>query len=478
MKVPPFSHKLLSTLETILLASNPSIKDQPVIVATSGGPDSTALLYTLVNLGKLFNLEIVAAFFDHGLANPLYENVDRVNEITNTLSVNLLTGFGNAPRLAQSKKLSLEEACRQLRYNFLVKSACNMGSNIIALGHTEDDQTETMLLNLIRGSGLNGLTGMKTLTLRHGQESEDQIWLFRPLLGIKHSETIACCKENGLSPITDQSNTNTKFIRNRIRTHIIPELKKVNPSINQAFKKLSISLELDRKFIADTSRKIFEETTSVNANSISLDKGVLRHIDPALQNRILQMAFMKFTKSHFSLSFYHLKKMKEVLEATTARSITLPRGIVFCSSDQTCILYHVATLPHEQQVLPDTTSNLPIPGTLTYGQWIFVTSIEQDFKSINNIDPSRCAVVDYDTVGSYVTIRKWNAGDRFQPLGMQHSKKVQDFFVDEKVPPSKKYSIPLLTNSCGIFWVAGYRIADWAKITSTTNKSLVIQIKT
>jgi len=253
-------------------------------------------------------------------------------------------------------------------------------------------------------------------------------------------------------------------------------LKKVNPSINQAFKKLSKSLELDRRFIEDTSRAIFEETTSVNANSISLDKGVLFHIDPALQNRILQMAFMKLTKSHSSISFYHLQKIKEVIKTTEACSITLPRGIVFCSSNQECILYRVATLPHEQQVLQNP-SNLPIPGTLPYGQWIFTTSIEQDLKSVHNMDPSRCAVLDYDTVGSYVTIRPWNAGDTFQPLGMRQSKKVQDFFVDEKVPPSKKYSIPLLTSPRGIFWVAGYRIADWAKITSTTNKSLIIQIK-
>ena len=452
-----------------------SIRNQPVIVAASGGPDSSALLYSFAKLGKAYGFAIIAAFFDHGLSNPQYEDANLVKNIVATLSVQLLTGSGNAPLFANTHKLSLEDACRRLRYQFLVQSAHQTGAKYIALGHTEDDQTETILLNLIRGSGLNGLTGMKTMTLKYDSPSETEMWLLRPLLDIKHSETIACCQENNLSIIEDQSNTNTQFRRNRIRTKVIPELQKINPSINHSFKKLAENLQVDHAFLVNTSNKIYQEITSESPNTLTLDKSVLSSLDPAIQKRILQIAFMTFTGTHTSLSFNHIQAMKELLITTRESTLNLPGGVTFYCDRQTCQLYKESASSNSLDLPPQSILELPIPGTITYGQWTFKSSLGEALEQTKHPDPSNCAIVDYDAVGSSIVIRQWWPGDRFQPLGMSQSKKIQDFFVDEKVPRYKKSTIPLLVNQRGIFWIAGHRIAEWAKVTNKTRTALVIR---
>tara|TARA_B100001750_G_scaffold248477_1_gene280067 strand:- start:11184 stop:12611 length:1428 start_codon:yes stop_codon:yes gene_type:complete len=470
----PFTKKIVAALDTVLCTMSQTARNQSIIVAASGGPDSTALLYSLAYLRKKYGFEIIAAFFDHGLFNSEYEDAELVKKITDALSIQLLTGFGDSRLFAKAHKLSPEEACRQLRYQFLAQSAYQTGSKFIALGHTEDDQTETILLNLIRGSGLNGLTGMKALSTRYDSELKTKNWLLRPLLNIKHSETLECCKENNLLTIEDQSNTHLKFKRNRIRTQVIPQLQKLNPSINQSFKKLAASLQVDYEFIMNTSNKIYQEITSECDDNLTIDKSALYTIDPALQGRILQIAFMKFTGSRTSLSFKHIQAMMELLATNEQSTLSLPRGITFYSDRQSFQLYKEDTL-----VLRSSPTHamfeLPIPGTVTYGQWTFNASLHQAFEQTKNLDPLKCAIVDYDAVGSSVLIRHWSPGDTFQPLGMNRSKKIQDFFVDEKVPRYKKATIPLLVNPRGIFWIAGHRIAEWAKITTSTHTALVIK---
>lgn len=471
----PFSKKIISALDTVLCTMSQTIRNQSVIVATSGGPDSTALLYSLAYLRKKYRFEIIAAFFDHGLSNLQYEDADLVKKITDALSIQLLTGFGEGPLFAKAHKLSPEEACRQLRYQFLAQSAHQTSSKFIALGHTEDDQTETILLNLIRGSGLKGLTGMKALSTRYDNSLKTEIWLLRPLLNIKHTETVECCQENHLSTIEDQSNTDLRFKRNRIRMQVIPQLQKLNPSINQSFKNLAASLQVDYEFIMNTSNKIYQEITSVCDGKLTIDKSALNTFDPALQGRILQIAFMKFTGSRTSLSFKHIQMMKELLVTNEQSTLCLPSGITFYSDRQTFQLYRKDTASDLWSSSTHAMFELPIPGTVTYGQWTFNASLHQAFEQTKNLDPLKCAIVDYDAVGSSVLIRHWWPGDTFQPLGMNRSKKIQDFFVDEKVPRYKKSTIPLLVNPRGIFWIAGHRIAEWAKITNSTHTALVIK---
>jgi len=471
----PFSKKLVTALETVLCTMSQTARNQSIIVAASGGPDSTALLYSLAYLRQKYGFEIIAAFFDHGLFNAEYEDTELVKKITDALSIQLLTGFGDSRFFAKAHKLSPEEACRQLRYQFLALSAHQTGSKFIALGHTEDDQTETILLNLIRGSGLNGLTGMKPLSTRYDSSLKTETWLLRPLLNIKHAETIECCKENGLLTIEDQSNTDLKFKRNRIRMQVIPQLQELNPSINQSFKKLAASLQVDYEFIMNTSAKIYQEITSVCDDKLTIDKYALYSLDPALQVRILQKAFMEFTGSRTSLAFKHIQAMKELLARHKQSTLNLPRGITVYSNRHTFQLYKEDTTSDLWSSPANAMFELPIPGTVTYGQWTFHASLQQAFEQTKNLDPLKCAIVDYDAVGSSVLIRHWWPGDTFQPLGMNRSKKIQDFFVDEKVPRYKKSSIPLLVNPRGIFWIAGHRIAEWAKVTNSTDTALVIK---
>ena len=167
--------------------------------------------------------------------------------------------------------------------------------------------------------------------------------------------------------------------------------------------------------------------------------------------------------------------MQGLLPATQESTLNLPCGVTFYSDRQLCQFYKKAAASTSLGLPPQTILELPVPGTVTYGHWTFKASLEEALEFRKNLDPSSCAIVDHDTVGSSIAIRQWWSGDTFQPLGMSKSKKIQDFFVDEKVPRYKKSTIPLLVNPKGIFWIAGHRIAEWAKITDKTHTALVIR---
>ncbi len=212
-----------------------------VLVGVSGGPDSTCLLLTLAALRRSLRFELHAAHFDHRLRGQRAATREArfVRSLTDALGVPLHCGAGDVRAHARAGRLSLEEAARELRYRFLAEAAHEAGCQAVAVGHTRDDQAETVLLHLLRGSGLRGLAAMAASAAWPLSGGHDAPRLVRPLLGLSRTDTEACSREAGIKPVQDPSNRSTAHLRNRIRRELLPLLRRYNPRIEDALLRMA-----------------------------------------------------------------------------------------------------------------------------------------------------------------------------------------------------------------------------------------------
>jgi tRNA(Ile)-lysidine synthase len=229
----------------------------PVVVGVSGGPDSLCLLYALTELG--FNP--IVAHLNHGMRPEAGEDADFVIKIAGEIGVNHHSEVIDTISFAESQGLALEEAARQLRYQFLFAVAEEENAQAVAVGHNADDQVETVLMHILRGTGLSGLRGMQAYTILPSWH--DHIPLVRPLLGVWRSEIMTYCQERKLQPRFDHSNLDTTYFRNRLRHELIPELESYNPQIRQLIWRMSNTLltdfEVIERIIIEAWEKCIEE---------------------------------------------------------------------------------------------------------------------------------------------------------------------------------------------------------------------------
>ena len=221
-----------------------------ILLALSGGPDSVACLLVLRRLGERLGFEIVACHFDHQLREGSATDMKRVREICASLGVECVTGEGDVRAMAQDTRQSIELAARTMRYQFLAFAAGKELADAIATGHTADDQAETVLMRIVRGSGVRGIRGMLPVSGVPGSEAQR---LIRPLLEVTRAETLAICAEAGIVPITDETNTDPTFTRNRVRLQTFEALRALNPSVEHSLRGLAVSA---RELFQDVERQV------------------------------------------------------------------------------------------------------------------------------------------------------------------------------------------------------------------------------
>ena len=209
-----------------------------VLVAVSGGPDSVAALLILRQLQPEFGFELIVSHFDHQLRPESGTDLAWVRDLCETLGVLCLTGEGDVRRAASEQGSSLEETARRMRYQFLAFVAGEKRAECIVTGHTADDQAETVLQHIIRGSGVRGIRGMLPSGPVPGASAQT---LVRPLLCLRREDTVQVCRENRIEPLVDASNTDLSFSRNRVRAEILPALRDLNPSVSAALVRLAKS---------------------------------------------------------------------------------------------------------------------------------------------------------------------------------------------------------------------------------------------
>ncbi|NQW18180.1 MAG: tRNA lysidine(34) synthetase TilS [Chloroflexi bacterium] len=453
---------------------------ETLLCAVSGGPDSMAMLTAMVNLRESSNEKIpefVVAHFNHRLRGPESEGDARyVSDFCNEHEIICEIGTGDVADYAKSHPGGVELASRKMRYNFLRDAAQRHGASSIATAHTRDDQAETILLHIVRGSGLAGLRGIQQRGHVPGAEISDGLALVRPMLVVAKSETDAYCKAAGIRPRHDSSNDDLSFARNRIRHRVLPELRELNPSVAEALIRLGTAAGADHDALEAVVDDEWDVATHQHG-AVILPLAVLNNAPLAIATRIIQRAYAEFGPDpRHTLETVHIQAILKATRGGGGSSIELPDGVVVAIEYENAMMIR-GPKPIDYQYLPiDAPMTLDVPGNLDLApvSTLFTSLTEPPVDTSST--PVSIAYLDAPTENMPLTVRNWIEGDRFQPLGMTGEKKLSDFFIDNKVPRDWRRRIPLVLIDDRIAWVAGYRIADWAKVTSDTNICIRLEL--
>lgn len=445
------------------------IEGDTVIVAVSGGPDSLCLLHLLKRLSSEYMLNLVVAHLNHCLRPEALQEADGVGKIASALSLPFEVRTVDIRNFKKKHAISEEEAGREARYDFLFETARKYKASRIALGHHLDDQAETVLLNVIRGTGVDGLAGMLP------RRTRGDIYLIRPLLCLRRSEIESYCDDNNLQPFTDSSNLETNYTRNRLRLELIPQLQmQYNPRIREALFRLGALAADDRIFLQNLARKKYYSLARFINRETILDRQALLNLPPALQGRVLRHALRKHV-SVKGVSSLHIGQLLDLAKSGRAGSqLTLPgKSSAYFSYKH--LVIRTAPDPKQKELKPLV---LQIPGTVLLSEGHKISACITDVSELSWPPPAYRAYLDLDKIpSSSLIVRSRMPGDRFHPQGAPGAKKLKDFLIDQKVPFYRRESLPLVTAEENIIWVAGIRINELYRVTGQTKQALVLEFK-
>ena len=453
-----------------------------LVVAASGGPDSTALLRCLLRLRDVFRLNLHVAHLNHDFRGAEADN-------DAAFAQRLADGFGLPCSIDKQDPIayqnargisSFEQAAREMRYSFLSRVADAVGAHAVALGHTSDDQAETVLLHLLRGAGLGGLRGMSEATPWPWPDAPPRLMLLRPMLGVGKSDTAAYCRALGQTYRQDSGNYLWRFTRNRLRMDLMPKLARdYNPGVREALARLSRSAAKDLDFVEEELTRRWPSIAEERNGSVILRASALGALHPALQGHAMRRAYALVAGDTRSLNERHVEGMIALVNGRAGgRSAHLPRGIRAHRESDTLTMYRSETrdlAPTLPGIIGEHSFSFPQnPGErmeTEIGGWkltaLMVEAGQTDTLGQGNTnDPTQrerlIARFDPAALEGRATLRTRRPGDRFQPSGMAGTKKLQDFFTDAKIPREQRDHIPLLVSQRGIAWVVGHRVAGWA----------------
>jgi tRNA(Ile)-lysidine synthase len=463
-----------------------------IIVAVSGGVDSLCLLHLLHRLcgpeKRYPGVSLHVAHLDHQLRGAEGErDAARVAQLAAAWELPATIGSIDVPALARAEHRSLEDAARAARYRFLRQAA--QGS-LIAVAHQADDQVETLLLHYLRGGGLRGMVGM----------TPRQQDIIRPLLALTRAETAAYCREWGLLPLEDASNSDPRFLRNRVRHELLPLLESLNPGIRPMLLRNAEVTRVDLDWIEEQVTWLWPRIVrSEGQEVITLDVDGLWKLPLSLQRHLLRRAAEMLCSGQSPLELRHYRLIEELCQRGASgeeRALHLP-GQLTVSRRLNLLTIERRATRREQRVFSaaQETVILPIPGRIivpgtgwlaTAGQ-LGGEDLEQmrealareDQAALRQLLPSRghTVYIDSESIGLFLQIRTRKPGDRLQPLGMAQEKKVQDVMVDQHVPRAARARTPLFFSVTHCVWVAGVCIDERVKLTGKTRGIIRLSIE-
>ena len=471
---------MAENIETILRDECGLVKNRLIIVGVSGGPDSLCLMDMLRSAGY----SILVAHFDHHLRLESGQDARMVEKTAARLMLGCIIDGTDVRTYADQEKLSLEEAARNLRYRFMFNLARERNAQAVAVGHTADDQVETVLMHFLRGSALNGLKGMSHRSII--KSFDVKIPIVRPLLNMWREETVVYCASNGLRPHYDSSNDSLNFQRNRIRHLLIPNLEGYNPKFREALLRMSQSLKGDYAFVMETLETAWRETmTAADDETITFDAYLLSQHSIGLQRNLIKQAISTLIPG-LEVSFSILERATNLIKdsAQSAR-VDLKGGIrMFREASHIYICTQDAELPFHiwPQMIGVVPLPIPVPGQADLaGGWKFncerwrIPALAKE--QVERNEDQFQTWLDADTLSASLRLRIRHQGDHFAPLGMDgHLQKLSDFFVNEKMPQRARERWPLLCMGDEIVWVPGYRPAHPYRLTNLTRNVIYFSI--
>ncbi len=452
-------------------------RDQKLMVAVSGGPDSVCLLHILSELQKELGIELHVAHLNHQLRGAESEADARyVAELASHLNIPATIEARDVKSYQARHHTSPEEAAREVRYTFLAQAAASVGTERAAVGHTIDDHIETILMHLIRGSGTRGLRGLQPLS--RWQSSGTSLTIIRPLLPISREETADYCRQHQLAPRLDASNLSLSPLRNRIRHQFLPQLQSYNPQVAEALLRTARLAFDDLDFIKTEAARLWPEVARKQGNTVILDKKSFTGLPLALKRHLLRTSIEELLGNLKDIEARHIEELIDALDKPAGKKISLPDGLTFTIEYDRYLLGSDSAALSPFPIL-ESESVLNIPGKTSVPGWDIEATITDStgiWEAGEKTDEF-IAYFDLDKAGHKLTVRRRRPGDRFQPLGMSQPKKLNEFMIDARIPQAWRRRIPIVGSPEQILWVVGWRIDERVKVTDNTNQVLCLEFK-
>lgn len=520
IKKQVFSSKLVKDIEKTINRFEMLQNGDRVIISVSGGPDSTFLTYLLDYLKPKFNLTLLAFHLDHMTRNgQSTRDAAFVEGLCQSLGIELAAERVDVKKWCRQNKFTFQEGARNLRVKMLMEISEKYNATKIATGHDADDNVETFLIHLIRGTGIKGLCGIPP---KAGK-------FIRPLICAFRKDIITFLEENKIPYCVDKTNLENIYFRNKIRNILIPLVEK---DFSKAFKKNLLKvievIREENRFLDEFSKKKFDEIAldfkSLNEEheerirpiSVRLPLKELRELPLAVKRRVLLLGIEKAKGDLEDINFENIEDIIRVCMANIGGEIKMVDisdeikavresgyiNIVNTSDVEASKIKEFEWLvgdsggkikeakkegkKEEKPSLEESTKEEELEigkkvshkrfGIEVYSKVIDAKDASKEELNIGSIINTE-AFLDYDKIKFPIKIRSWKKGDRFYPLGMKNEKKLQDFFVDCKIPRYLRKKIPIFVDGEKIVWIGKYRIDERVKITPSTRKVLYLKIE-
>jgi tRNA(Ile)-lysidine synthase len=430
-----------------------------IVTAVSGGPDSVCLLSCLSTLAAKLRISLVVAHFDHGL-RPEEDGVETA--FTRRLAESLNIPFISNPSPPEiPQKGSEEERARTARYEFLEKVRRQTGAHRVALGHTMDDQAETVLMRLLRGSGASGLAAIPPVRGK---------FIIRPMIRVTRVEVLAYLDSLGLDYMIDSSNAGNRYLRNRIRSELMPLLSKYQPRLVERLANTADIIREDDECLELLANSWIRGHAFFGSVSPQIPIPEWKLLHRALRIRVLRQ-IIDCSGTLRRINTKHLKAIEKLAEGPSPQvTVSLPGGRAAVRSYDRLF------------VTRDSLENLPFrreldgPGTFVFPDLGWEISVVVNPKPDHPPEGPDQADFDMDLVSFPLILRSFKPGDRFIPIGMKGRKKVKDFFIDNKVTSQQRAATPILTCRGRIVWICGLRADDRFKVKGSTTRKLRVSI--
>ncbi|MFZ7121647.1 MAG: tRNA lysidine(34) synthetase TilS [Eubacteriaceae bacterium] len=442
--------------------------NENVLIGVSGGPDSVALLNFMFEIKTRYNFNLYVAHINHMLrADESDKDEEFVEQLCEKYSIVCYSKKIDIKKVSKEKKISVEEAGREERYNYFKEIKEKLNIDKIALAHHKNDNVETIFMRIIRGTGIKGLKGI---------DSKRADGVVRPFLCLSKEEVLVYCEINNLHTRLDKSNLQTKYHRNKLRIDVIPNMEKLNPNFTNNINNLGKISKEYYDFVQIELNKVIDDV--ICNGKIELE--VFNNLHSVLRRELLIRIINKIDSSA-NIDFQHIQIILDKVrdDSSTTWSIDLPRGIKIVRQYKYLILFkedfNLIDKRFKYEILPDKTYiftkiNMTLSTTL-----ISVENIK-NFKK-DEINQNKYGYFDYDkikAINGLLLLRSRKDGDRIEPIGILGTKKIKDIFIDKKIPVNIRWKIPILSINNEIIWVLGYHKSRKFSVSKATQRVLMI----
>jgi tRNA(Ile)-lysidine synthase len=451
----------------------------PLVVGVSGGADSLCMLDILYKL----EYPLIVAHLDHGMRRESSGDALWVQRFSEELSLDVSIHRESTLDFAEGSNLSIEEAGRILRYRYLFKQAREEKAQAVLVGHNANDQVETVLMHFLRGTGFDGLKGMEVFSLPNPWSNS--IPLVRPLLGIWRKDIDAYCFKQGLIPLQDKTNLDSRFFRNRIRNHLLPTLQTYVPGVEKRIWQLTELAKGDLAILESMVTATWDEFVKYQDDSMTINLDMFNQQPLGMKRRIVRRGVGKLRPMSRDLDFALVSRVTDFAsDPPRSKQADIGMGLRILIDRQNLVIIGWDDTPaivEFPQIFDEMA--IPIPSELSLlSGWVLSAKLtanpynsQADIEFSNNLFQ---AYIDLKKPNSVVSLRARIPGDRFSPWGMEgKTVKISDLMINQKIPVYARKNWPVVYVEDEIAWLPGFRIAQDYAITPESKKVLFLSLK-